>query len=141
MAFRVLGQLTLVILPVIGALLLTALLSPLVSWLRRRGVRPAAATWLAFLAGAGVVAGVGVLLWARGSSQYAALVAQLKQTVADLRHSLESGSLHVSTDTLDNLQQKASDWLSRHSSVVISALGTAFDVVAGLLLALFVTFH
>jgi putative heme transporter len=48
-AFRLVQYLRLVTLPFIAALLFTALLEPLASWLRRRGVGTMLATWSCFL--------------------------------------------------------------------------------------------
>ncbi|UZN03429.1 AI-2E family transporter [Cellulomonas sp. S1-8] len=53
-------QLTLVVIPVLIALVLAAAISPLVSWLRRRGVPSLLATWIALLALVGVLA---LIVW------------------------------------------------------------------------------
>ncbi|MDM0010786.1 AI-2E family transporter [Variovorax sp. J22R203] len=62
-AVGVLGvmQLTLVVIPVLIALVLAAAISPLVSWLRRRGVQSLLATWIALLTLVGLLT---LVVWA-----------------------------------------------------------------------------
>src|SRR5580704_18576371 len=62
LAFRVASALRLVVLPSVAALLLTALLRPLTSRLRRAGLPALAATWCTVLVVVAVLAGAGVLV-------------------------------------------------------------------------------
>ncbi len=143
-ALRILSHTMIVVVPLIIALLLTALLSPLNRWLRASRLPSALAAAGTLLTAALVVAGFGTLIWIRGSGQYGALVTQVSSSVSDLRHSLTNGWLHLPQSTLSDLQQRAETWLGAHRSLVAGAvltgLRTTLEWVIGFVLALFITF-
>jgi len=65
-----LSRLSVVVVPVIGALFVSAILVPPARWLRRHGLPPLLATWAAFLLAAAVVAGIGAWLVPRVADQW-----------------------------------------------------------------------
>jgi predicted PurR-regulated permease PerM len=71
---RLASALRIVVLPCVAALLLTALLQPLTTRLKRAGMPAILATWCSLLAAVPVIAGVGTLIGVRVSQEYPTLV-------------------------------------------------------------------
>jgi predicted PurR-regulated permease PerM len=142
--FRVVGVLRLVVLPCVAALLLTALLQPLTQRLRQAGLPALAATWCTFLAALAVLAGVVVLAATRTSADYQRLVTDVGSTSDDLQRWLAGSPFHLHRAGLEQLSNRLLTFLKQHQSAVAGTVvsgGRIFlEVVAGLVLMLFVTF-
>ena len=142
--FRVVGVLRLVVLPCVAALLLTALLQPLTQRLRQAGLPALAATWCTFLAALAVLAGVVVLAATRTSADYQRLVTDVGSTSNDLQRWLAGSPFHLHRAGLEQLSNRLLTFLKQHQSAVAGTVvsgGRIFlEVVAGLVLTLFVTF-
>jgi predicted PurR-regulated permease PerM len=142
--FRVVGVLRLVVLPCVAALLLTALLQPLTQRLRQAGLPALAATWCTFLAALAVLAGVVVLAATRTSADYQRLVTDVGSTSDDLQRWLAGPPFHLHRAGLEQLSNRLLTFLKQHQSAVAGTVvsgGRIFlEVVAGLVLMLFVTF-
>ncbi len=142
--FRVVGVLRLVVLPCVAALLLTALLQPLTQRLRQAGLPALAATWCTFLAALAVLAGVVVLAATRTSADYQRLVSDVGSTSDDLQRWLAGPPFHLHRAGLEQLSNRLLTFLKQHQSAVAGTVvsgGRIFlEVVAGLVLMLFVTF-
>jgi predicted PurR-regulated permease PerM len=143
-AFRVASALRLVVLPCIAALLLTALLQPLTTRLRRSGLPPLAATWCTILAAAVVLAGLATLATNTVSADYPTLVAQVKHTAHDVQVSLAGPPFHLSSARLAQYSNQFVHFLSQHKSLIAGTVVTGGKIVVelltGLILTLFVTF-
>jgi putative heme transporter len=131
---RVAQQLYLVSLPTAAALLMTALLSPLVSVLRSRGVPRGLATAVTVL---GMLAAVvGVLTWVVQRA-----VAEAPKLSTELTAAVQK--LPISNATLLRLRGQVVDYLQSDSgslaSGVITGLQTGAEVLTGLLLTLLLT--
>ena len=85
LALRVASMLKLVVLPCVAALLLTALLQPVQSRLRRTGLPALAATWCTLLFAVAVLAGAGTLAATRATADYPTLVRELTHTGNELQ--------------------------------------------------------
>jgi predicted PurR-regulated permease PerM len=144
LTFRVVGVLRLVVLPCVAALLLTALLQPLTQRLRQAGLPALAATWCTFLAALAVLAGVVVLAATRTSADYQRLVTDVGSTSDDLQRWLAGPPFHLHRAGLEQLSNRLLTFLKQHQSAVAGTVvsgGRIFlEVVAGLVLMLFVTF-
>jgi predicted PurR-regulated permease PerM len=142
--FRVIGTLRLVVLPCVAALLLTALLQPLTQRLRRFGLPALAATWCTLLAALAVLAGVATLAATRTSADYQRLVTDLGDTTNDLQRWLSGAPFHLHRAGLTQLSNRLLTFLKQHQSAVAGTVlsgGRLFlEVLAGLVLTLFVTF-
>jgi len=142
--FHVVSVLRLVVLPCVAALLLTALLQPLTQRLRQAGLPALAATWCTFLAALAVLAGVVVLAATRTSADYQRLVSDVSSTSDDLQRWLAGPPFHLHRAGLEHLSNRLLTFLKEHQSAVAGTVvsgGRIFlEVVAGLVLALFVTF-
>jgi len=107
-----LSRLSVVVIPIIGALFLSAILVPPARWLRRHGWPALIATWATFLTAAAVAAGVGALLVPRVADQWNPLRQSLAKTVDDTRDWLIDGPLHLSRSQVDRYAGEARDILA-----------------------------
>ncbi len=132
------------VLPFFFALLLTALLHPLLAAMRRLHLPRALATSATILVALLVLGGVGWFVWTRAVSSYTQLIGQLDALTSQLRGYL-SRIPGVDTLQLAQLQQRAISWLQQHTNTVISdalSFGTVIEqLLTGLLVTLFVTFY
>jgi predicted PurR-regulated permease PerM len=144
LAFRVASVLRLVVLPCVAALLLTALLQPLLSRFRRLGMPALAATWCTLLIAVAILAGAGTLAVARTTADYPHLVNELRHTATALQTSLAGPPFHLRHAGIQSLSNRALKYLQQHQSLVAGTVvsgGKIFlEILAGLVLMLFVTF-
>jgi len=142
--FRLVSALRLVVLPCVAALLLTALLQPLTQRLRRLGLPALAATWCTVLAALAVLAGVVTIAATRTSADYQRLATDLGNTTNDLERWLAGAPFHLHRAGLTQLSNRILAFLKQHQSAVAGTVlsgGRIFlEVLAGLVLTLFVTF-
>jgi predicted PurR-regulated permease PerM len=140
-AVRVLVVLSLVVIPVVAALLLSALLRPLAQLMARRLPGPLSAL-LTLLLSAVVMGGLGYLIGLRFARELPSLVGQLVGTVRQLRVSL--GASGVGQFQLDQIERSVVDWLQRNRSQAVDYLTTGAGYLAEFatltLLTLFITF-
>jgi predicted PurR-regulated permease PerM len=143
-AFRVATALALVVLPCIAALLLTALLEPLTSRLRRAGMPSLAATWCTILAAVIVLAGIVTLAANRVRADYPRLQNEVKHTAKQVQNSLAGAPFHLTNVRLEQYTDQLTHYLSQHQSLIAGTVLTGGKIVielaAGLVLMLFVTF-
>ena len=141
---RVVGILYIVVVPCIAALLLTALLQPLTSRLRRAGLPNMAATWVTLLVAAIVLGGLVTLVANRISADYPTLLAETKHTVAQVQSWLAGPPFHIKNTNVQKYLNNIPSYLSKHKSLVEGTVVTggkiASEFFGGLVLMLFVTF-
>ena len=142
--FHLISMLRVVVIPLMVALLLSALLEPAAGWLRKRGAPRALAATTILVFGIVVVFGTLYLVVQAFINGLADLTDQVNQALNEGRDWLLSGPLHISQDQIDQYVQRAQTWLSENSSSLTSgALSTATtlgEVVTGFFLVLFTTF-
>ena len=133
-----------VVLPILAALVFTALLRPVVMFFQRHGLSRLLSAWLAFLIALLVVLGIGTLVVYRSTVEWHTLVKDLSATSAKVRHWLSTGPLHLKNNDLTDLQQKAIAQLNQHRGAivngVVSGASVAAQVLAGIVLTAFITF-
>jgi predicted PurR-regulated permease PerM len=141
---RLLGIIYIVVVPCIAALLLTAILQPLTSRLRRAGLPNMAATWLTLFIAAAVVGGLATLVANRVSADYPTLLDEAKHTTAQVQSWLAGPPFHVKSTNVQKYLNNIPDYLSKHRSLVEGTVVTggkiASEFFGGLILMLFVTF-
>jgi predicted PurR-regulated permease PerM len=144
LAFRVATALELVILPMIAALLLTALLHPFAVQLRRRGLPALAATWATVLGVLVVLAGLVLLAVNRVSADYHTLQAEVKHTAHEVIHSLAGAPFHLSSARLAQYYNDLVRFLSQHKTVIAGTVLTggriALELATGVVLTFFIMF-
>jgi len=141
----VVGKLHQVFVPVSIALLLSALLAPLVNWLRETvRLHRSLSTAIAMIAGLAVVAGVLTLVIEEFMSSWDQLSQQAQGGLQQIQDWLKGPPLHLSDKQLDSALGAAQQWLKDHQSSLttgaLSTATTAFEVIASIFLVLFTTF-
>lgn len=133
-----------VVLPILAALVFTALLRPLMMFFERHGLSRLLSAWVAFLIALLVVLGIGTLVVYRSTVEWHTLVKDLSATSEKFRHWLSTGPLHLKNQDLADLQQKAIAQLNQHRGAivteVVSGASIAVEVAAGIVLTAFITF-
>jgi predicted PurR-regulated permease PerM len=120
-AVRVLSMLTLVVVPILAALLLTALLRPFTDLLHRHLPGPLSAL-LTLLLGVLVLGGMGYLIGLRFARELPSLIEQVVGTLHRIRADLAGHGL--AQVRLDQIERSAVDWLQRNRSQAIDYLTT-----------------
>src|SRR5215469_4108604 len=139
LTFRLASALRVVVLPCIAALL-----QPLSSRLRQAGLPALAATWCTLLVAVVVLAGAAALAATQTSADYQTLARELGNTVHDLQGWLAGPPFHFRQSSLEELSNRILAFLKQHQSAVAGTVlsgGRIFlEILAGLILMLFVTF-
>ena len=140
-----LGRVRVVVFPVIVATFITVALTPPARWLRERGWRPLLATWAVFAGFLGTLALVGVLVVPAMSQEFGDLGPTLTDAYDDARTWLVDDSpFDVDRARLDELEEQGRATLRRSVSssagLIVSGAVLVLETVAGLLLALVLTF-
>lgn len=140
---RLLDLLYIVVLPGIGALLAAALAYPLVRFFRNQRMNRALATWLTVIITLAVVVGIFVLIVKRAAADYPELNHSLQQTVTGVQSFLHN-DLHITSHALDNVGKRITNYLSQHSTSIVSSgvsiAATTGEALAALVLWFFITF-
>jgi predicted PurR-regulated permease PerM len=140
----VVAKLQLVVVPLVIAVLLSALLSPLIGLLLRAKLPRTLATTIVMIAGIAAVAGVLTLLINQFVDGLPQLSAKAQDGLEQIQDSLKSGPLHLSEENLQALFANVQDWFGTNRATLTSgALSTATTlghVLTGLFLVLFSTF-
>ncbi len=138
-----LAQVSQVVIPVAIAMLLAALLSPAVGFLRRHGVHRTLATAMVLVGGVAVVAGTLTLVIGEFVDNYPHLATQTGNGLSKLQSWLKN-TLHLSDQQIQFVPNTVLDWIKSHQSSIttgaLTATTTALDVVASLFLVLFTLF-
>lgn len=142
--FRVVDMLRLVAFAVLAALLISALLEPTVSWLRRLGVPRSLAAAGTFLSG---VAGIGLVGWFvvwQVTTNLHSVTDQVQVGVERIRDWLVTGPLHLTQQQITDFAKQISTAIGTNSEQITSAGFTgvtiAVEVLTGVVLTAFTTF-
>jgi predicted PurR-regulated permease PerM len=139
------ARLSLVVVPLIIALLLSALLSPLVTWLWRQGLPRSVAAAIVMITGIAAVIGTLTLVINGFVGGFPNLSRNASRGLLQIQDWLtRTGPLHLTQHQLDDLVQNAQKFLGTNRDALTSgALSTATTlthVLAGIFLVLFSTF-
>ena len=135
---------SIVVVPLAIALLLSALLAPAVGWLLKAHLPRSLATFLVLVCGIAAVAGTLTLV----ISQFVDGVPELTQKTSDgvrqIQDWAKTGPLHLSDAQVNQAIDNAQSWVNANTSQLtstgIATAATLFEVVTGMLLVLFSTF-
>ncbi|WP_136517667.1 MULTISPECIES: AI-2E family transporter [Cellulomonas] len=138
----VVTRLTLVVIPVLIALVLAAAISPLVSLLRRRGVPSLLATWIALLA---LVALLGVILWLvvrAVANQWGELRDQALEGFDELQAYIQGLPFDITDEQIQSVRESATGLLQSDAvgSGAIAGVSQTADFVAGFFIMIVVLF-
>nr|WP_311836354.1 AI-2E family transporter [Cellulomonas fimi] len=135
-------QLTLVVIPVLIALVLAAAISPLVGALRRRGVPPLLATWIALVALVAVLAGVLWLVVRAVVGQWGTLRDQALEGFDELQRYVQGLPFEVGEEQLQSVRESVTGLLQSDAvgSGAIAGVSQTVDFVAGFFIMVVVLF-
>ena len=141
----VVAKLHQVVIPVAIAMLMSALLSPAVVWLRKRvRLHRSLATAIVMVGGLALVAGTLTLVITQFVSSWEDLSQKAQGGIQQIQGWLKRGPLHLSDQQLNSIVSEAQRWLTDHRSTLttgaVSTATTAIDVLASTFLVLFCTF-
>ncbi|ORW00351.1 AI-2E family transporter [Mycobacterium kyorinense] len=137
----VVKKLEIIVVPVLVALMLSALLVPLVDWLDRRGVPRGAAVTLVLLAGFAILGGILSFVISEFVIGLPDLVDQVTHSIDSTRKWLIEGPLHLSRQQIDNAGNAAIEALRNNQAKLTSgALSTAATITEILTAALMMLF-
>ncbi|MFC3992167.1 AI-2E family transporter [Actinoplanes siamensis] len=141
---RFIGMVSVVVVPLAIALLLTALLGPAVGWLLKLRLPRSLATFLVLICGLGAVAGTLTLVVNQFIDGLPQLTEKASAGVRQIQDWARTGPLHLSDHQVDQAIDSAQNWVNDNTSSLtstgISTAATVFELLTGLLLVLFSTF-
>jgi predicted PurR-regulated permease PerM len=141
---RLIGVISIVVVPLAIALLLSALLSPAVAWLLKARMPRSLATFLVLICGLGAVAGTLTLVINQFLDGLPELTQKTSEGIRQIQDWAKTGPLHLSdaqvNQAIDNAQSWINDNASSLTSTGIATAATLFEVLTGTLLVLFSTF-
>jgi predicted PurR-regulated permease PerM len=134
-------QVKLVVIPLMVALILAAALSPLVGWMRRRGVPGLLATWLTLIGAVVVIGGVvtGIVFAVR--NQWEELTLAAREGLVELQEILQQFQVSFDIDwdaVLDAVTQFVTS--AQFGSGAVAGLSAVGQVITGLILIVVVLF-
>jgi predicted PurR-regulated permease PerM len=139
-----LGRLHRVVVPVAIALLLAALLSPAVGWLRRHGVHRSLATVLVMVGGLALVGGTLTLVITEFIDSAGNLADQAQDGIRKIQGWLKGGIFHLTDQQIQSFLDSAQKFIKDHQSNLttgaIATATTALDVLTSIFLILFTLF-
>lgn len=137
-----LTQLTLVVIPVMIALVLAAAISPLVLFLRRKGLPPLAATWIALLTLIAVLSGVVWLVVRAVVNQWEELSEQALEGFSSFQTYLQDLPFPITDEQIQSLRDSAAQLLQSDAvgTGAMAGLSQTVDFVAGFFIMIVVLF-
>jgi predicted PurR-regulated permease PerM len=140
---ELLSKLSVVVIPFVISILVTALLHPLALRMRRAGPGRGVATILTILTAVVLFGGLITIVVVRAAQQAPQLGNEINNLLPQVKHWLINGPLKINATTVNNLENTVSNSITKNSSAIAStALSTGKTVLSlleGLLLALFST--
>jgi len=137
-----LTQLKLVVIPVLIALILAAAASPLVVWMRRRGVGRMLSTWITLLGGILVLGGLVTAIVFAVRDQWSELATSATDGFDQLKDFALDGPFPIDQDALDGAWDAIVEFFTSASFGLgaIQGVSAAAQVVTGLLLGVVILF-
>jgi predicted PurR-regulated permease PerM len=141
---RFVGIISIVVIPLAIALLLSALLGPAVGWLLRLRLPRSLATFLVLICGLGAVVGTLTLVINQFVDGLPELTDNASAGVRQIQDWARTGPLHLSDQQVDSAIASAQNWINANTSSLtatgVATATTLAEVLTGMLLVLFATF-
>lgn len=143
---RFIGIISIVVVPLSIALLLSALLAPAVGWLLRLRLRlpRSLATFLVMICGLAAVAGTLTLVITQFVDGLPQLTTNASAGVRQIQEWARTGPLHLSDAQVNEAIDSAQNWINSNTSALtatgFATAATLAEVLTGTLLVLFATF-
>jgi putative heme transporter len=141
---RFIGVISIVVIPLAIALLLSALLAPAVGWLFRLRLPRSLATAVVMICGLAAVAGTLTLVVTQFVDGLPELTSNASAGVRQIQEWARTGPLHLSDAQVNQAIDSAQNWVNSNTSSLtatgVATAATLFEVLTGALLVLFATF-
>lgn len=137
-----LRELTVVVIPLLLALILACAFAPVMAWLRRRGVPPLGATLLVLLVVVTILAGIGWLIVAAVRGQWGELSTKAQQGFQQLMDWVSTLPFSIDQSQIDQWIDSATDFLTsaQFGSGAIAGVSAVASFVTGFILLVVVLF-
>ncbi|HEU4347490.1 MAG TPA: AI-2E family transporter [Actinoplanes sp.] len=141
---RFVGIVSVVVIPLAVALLLSALLAPAVGWMRHLRLPPSLATFLVLVLGLAAVGGTLTLVVTQFIDGVPQLTENASAGVRQIQEWARTGPLHLSDEQVDQAIASAQNWVNENTSSLTTAgvatAATVAELLTGAVLVLFATF-
>ncbi|WP_306416137.1 AI-2E family transporter [Micromonospora okii] len=141
---KIVATISIVVIPLAVALLLSALLAPAVGWLLRARFPRSLATAVVLVGGLAAVIGTLTLVVNEFIQGVPELSKKSSEGVRQIQDWLKTGPLHLSDSQLNRYIDEAQAWINnnteRFTSGAVSTAATLAEVLTGTVLVLFATF-
>ena len=141
---RFIGIISIVVIPLSIALLLSALLAPAVGWMRHLRLPPSLATFVVMIGGLAAMAGTLTLVINQFIDGVPQLTDNASEGIRQIQNWARTGPLHLSDAQVNQAIDSAQNWInsntSRLTATGFATAATLFEVLTGALLVLFSTF-
>jgi putative heme transporter len=135
---------SIVVIPLAIALLLSALLAPAVGWLLRTRMPRSLATFLVMICGLAAVAGTLTLVINQFVDGIPQLTSNASAGIRQIQEWARTGPLHLSDKQVNQAIDSAQNWINSNTSSLtatgVATAATLFELLTGALLVLFATF-
>jgi predicted PurR-regulated permease PerM len=141
---RFIGIISIVVIPLSIALLLSALLAPAVGWLFRLKLPRSLATFLVMICGVAAVAGTLTLVITQFVQGLPQLTSNASAGIRQIQEWARTGPLHLSDAQVNQAIDSAQNWINSNTTSLtatgVATAATLFEVLTGALLVLFALF-
>ncbi|WP_430640958.1 AI-2E family transporter [Couchioplanes caeruleus] len=141
---RVISVISVVVIPLAIALLLSALLAPAVGWLLKLRLPPSLATFLVLICGLAAVAGTLTLVVNQFINGLPQLVDNASTGIRQIQDWARTGPLHLSDAQVDQAIDSVQEWINSNTSQLtatgFATAATLAEVLTSAVLVLFATF-
>jgi putative heme transporter len=141
---RFFGIISIVVIPLSIAMLLSALLAPAVSWLLRLNLPRSLATFLVMIGGLAAVVGTLTLVINQFAQGLPELTTKASDGVRQIQDWARTGPLHLSDAQVNQAIDSAQNWVNANTSSLtatgVATAATLAEILTGALLVLFATF-
>lgn len=138
----ILVQVKLVVIPVLIAIILASALSPVIGWLRRRGLSAILATWVTLLTAIVVFGGIITLIVLAVENQWNTLYENALTGIDQLSTFLAEGPLAIDARQIEDAKNAGIDFLtsSQFGSGALAGVSAAGQFITGLVLVIVILF-
>ena len=135
-------QLKLVVIPVLIAIIIASALSPVMRFMRKRGVSAIVATWITLVAGIVVFGGIVTLIVFAVRGQWSELGDSAAQGIDDLHEFAANGPFQIDQAQLDSVRDTVVGFLtsSQFGTGALAGASVVGEVITGAVLAIVILF-
>lgn len=135
-------QLTLVLIPVMIALILASAIHPVLGWMRRKGVPSILATWLALIGLLAILGAVGWLITVAVRNQWDELVSSASDGITSLQDYVQHLPFQITDQQIEDARQSVVGFLTSSSfgTGALAGVSAAANFITGLVLMIVVLF-